>query len=234
MTQPLVSVIVPVHNGKKYLRFALQSVLAQTYRPLEVIIVDDGSTDGSAAVAQSFADIRYLSQPQQGVAVARNRGLSEAAGDCAAFLDQDDLWTPEKLTVQMAFLAAHPDISYSVAHVRHFLEPGTTMPSWLKPELLAEDFPGFFLGNLVTRMAAFAQIGTFDPLYQMGSDSDWFARAKDVGLPMIVHPEALLLKRVHGENHSFETQRSSREILRLLKASIDRRQEQKRENGDAQ
>src|SRR3982751_2380169 len=107
MELPLVSVIIPVHNGAKYLRAALESVLAQTYSPFEVIVVDDGSVDDSGVIAQSFNDVRYIHQANQGVAAARNHGIEAARGDFFAFLDQDDLWTPEKLTFEVDHLLSH-------------------------------------------------------------------------------------------------------------------------------
>src|SRR6187549_3720033 len=110
--RPLVSIIVPVYNGERYLRAALESIFAQTYRPLEVIVVDDGSVDDSGVIAQSFPEVRYIRQENQGVAAARNHGIETARGEFYAFLDQDDLWTPEKLTVQISYLLNDPDLGY--------------------------------------------------------------------------------------------------------------------------
>src|SRR4029079_2498347 len=105
---PLVSVIVPVYNGERYLREALESVFAQTYRAIEVIVVDDGSPDDSGTIGQSFPEVRYIHQTNQGVAAARNNGIEAARGEFFAFLDQDDLWVPEKLNVQVEYFLGHP------------------------------------------------------------------------------------------------------------------------------
>ena len=94
----MISCIVPVYNGERYLAETLQSILGQRVGPLEVIVVDDGSTDGTAGVARRFGSaIRVLHQTNAGPAAARNLGLSEARGDFVAFLDADDLWKPDKL-----------------------------------------------------------------------------------------------------------------------------------------
>lgn len=99
---PLVSIIIPCFNAEKYLREAIESALAQTYQPVEVMVIDDGSTDGSAEVARSFAGrIRLESQSHRGAPAARNRGLGLARGDFIQFLDADDLLDPGKLTHQM-------------------------------------------------------------------------------------------------------------------------------------
>jgi glycosyltransferase involved in cell wall biosynthesis len=95
--KPLVTVIVAVHNGERYLRSALESLHAQDYEPFEVVFVDDGSTDASAAIAREFSGMRYVYQENQGLAAARNAGLSMAAGEFLAYLDDDDLIPPHKL-----------------------------------------------------------------------------------------------------------------------------------------
>src|SRR5437867_2556724 len=108
---PCVSVVIPVYNGERYLADAIQSVLDQTYENFEVIVVDDGSTDESAAVAKRFGEaIRYVHQANGGVSKARNTGIAEARGVYLAFLDQDDLWLPDKLSVQVAYLDSHPEV----------------------------------------------------------------------------------------------------------------------------
>ncbi len=104
---PSISIIIPCYNGAKYLRETLDSVVAQTLPALEVLVVDDGSTDDSAAIAESFGPpVRVIRQPNQGESVARNRGIDEAKGEWVAFLDADDLWRPEKLAVQAKLMVA--------------------------------------------------------------------------------------------------------------------------------
>ena len=106
---PTVSVVIPCYNGAAFLRETLDSVLAQTHAPLEVIVVDDGSTDDSAAIAESYGPpVRVIRQRNQGESVARNRGIDEARGDWIAFIDSDDVWKPGKLERQLA--AAQPDV----------------------------------------------------------------------------------------------------------------------------
>src|SRR3954452_15003770 len=99
--RPLVSAIIPAHNAERFLAAAIDSVLAQTYQPIECIVVDDGSTDGTPAVARSYGDrIRLIPQEQRGVSAARNRGAAEARGELLAFLDADDRWLPERVERQ--------------------------------------------------------------------------------------------------------------------------------------
>ena len=119
--EPLISCIVPVFNGERYLGKALESILKQTYQPLEIIVVNDGSTDGTAAVAARYGDqIHYVRQNNAGAPTARNLGLSVARGEFVAFLDSDDLWHPEKLERQMARFDACPQIDLCVTYVQNF------------------------------------------------------------------------------------------------------------------
>ncbi|HKY43061.1 MAG TPA: glycosyltransferase family A protein [Pyrinomonadaceae bacterium] len=219
---PLVSVIIPVHNGGRYLRAALESVFAQTYRPFEVIVVDDGSTDDSGVIAQSFPEVRYIQQANQGVATARNNGIDAAGGEFFAFLDQDDLWTPEKLRLQIAYLLNHPDVGYTLTQQQFFLDPGAIIPAWFRKELLSEVHTGWVLGTLVVRRSAFEKIGNFATGYSAASDGDWFFRAKATEVPMAVVPELLLLKRIHGANESARAKEILSELRKVVKSSLDR------------
>ena len=109
-----VSVFIPVHNGEKYLAQAIESVLGQTHRELELVVIDDGSTDGSLAIMERYARadrrVRVFTQENRGVTATGNRGLEEARGDWVARLDADDLFFPEKIERQLAFVKRHPDL----------------------------------------------------------------------------------------------------------------------------
>jgi glycosyltransferase involved in cell wall biosynthesis len=223
MSQPLVTVVVPLYNGERYLAFALKSIFGQDYRPLEIIVVDDGSVDGSADIAKSFPEIRYIHQSNQGVAVARNIGIDAARGQFIAFLDQDDSWMPNKLKRQIDYLLKYPQVDCVITKSRFFLEPGIDAPSWLKKDLLLEDYAGYVPSALVVRKTAFAKVGRFDPAYSMGSDSDWFFRAKNCGMSIAVLPETFVHQRIHEANHSYQAQLACSELLKIVKTSIDHR-----------
>jgi glycosyltransferase involved in cell wall biosynthesis len=223
---PLVSVIIPVYNGARYLRAALESVFAQAYRAFEVIVVDDGSTDDSGAIAQSFADVRYLPQTNQGVAAARNHGIDAARGEFFAFLDQDDLWSPEKLQLQVEYLLSHPDVDYTLTQQKYFLDPGGSLPAWFRKDLFDSVHTGWVLGTLVVRRTAFEKVGKFATGYAAANDSDWFFRAKAADLLMSVLPELLLLKRIHEANESARAKEVLSELRKVVKSSLDRQRSQ--------
>ena len=223
--RPLVSVIIPVHNGEAFLADTLESALAQRYGSLEVIAVDDGSTDGSAAVLAAFRDIRTISLANGGVAAARNAGIAAATGDFLAFLDQDDLWLSGKIEAQMALLLQDPTLDYVLTLQRRFLHPGVAAPAWARPETLEAPARGFDPSALLARRSAFDRVGTFDTRFVQASDSDWFFRATDAGLRMAFVPEPLTLRRIHAENNSRFVSDSRREFRRVAMESIRRKRE---------
>jgi glycosyltransferase involved in cell wall biosynthesis len=219
MRSPAVSVVIPVYNGARFLGEALASALGQDLPPLEVIVVDDGSTDATAAVAAGFAGVTYLRQENAGVAVARNTGIAAARGELIALLDADDVWLPEKLRLQAEHLAAHPDEGTVCAHYENFLVPGTSRPAWMTERQLAEPQVGG-ISNFVARAEAFRRVGAFDP--RDPSDIDWGLRARAAGVTMGVVPRVLYRRRVHAGNMTYTADGAAMRF-RALRASIARK-----------
>jgi glycosyltransferase involved in cell wall biosynthesis len=222
VADPGVSVIVPAFNRERYLGAALDSALAQEHRPLEIVVVDNGSTDGTARVARAYPGVRYVRQANRGAAVARNVGIAASRGEILAFLDSDDLWTPDKLRRQVALLRDHPRAGYCLARMRNFLEPGCPRPSWIDDAELARVEVCIGTGTLVARREVFETVGGFDPRYRCGSDTDWFFRAKDAGIGVGFLQEVLLLRRIHDANLSAERGANAPLLARIVKASLDR------------
>jgi glycosyltransferase involved in cell wall biosynthesis len=221
---PLVSVTIPVYNGERFLARALESVLGQDYAALDVTVVDDGSTDGSAAIAARYP-VRCLRRDNGGVAAARNTGIQVARGDLLAFLDQDDVWLPGKLSLQVAHLIERPQLGFVLARQRIVLEPGTARPAWLSAEMLAQDHVGYFPGTLLARRRVFAEVGLFHVAAPPAEGADWFARARDAGVAMAVLPHVLLEKHVHQDNQGHDVARVRAGVLRALHASVRRKRQ---------
>ncbi len=220
---PLVSVIIPVYNGERYLAEAIDSVFAQDYHPFEIIVVDDGSVDDTADIAKLYKDdVRYIYQSNQGHAAAKNTGISVAEGEFIAFLDADDLWAPHKLRAQIGFLIENPEIGYVISRMRVFLEPGARWPYQLDEEYFASDPAGYLPSTLVVKKHVLGEIGTFDTGYRHANDSDWFFRAKDAGVPMAVLQDVLVYRRLHSSNMSYEAKANLSELLRVVRSSVKR------------
>jgi glycosyltransferase involved in cell wall biosynthesis len=228
MSPPLVSCIVPVCNAERYVGEAIESIFAQTYRPLEVIVVDDGSTDTTAKELDRYAGrIVRLWQPNAGPAGARNRGIEAATGDFFALLDADDVWRSEKLTLQMSRFEARPDLDLSVTLMRNFWIPELRAEEErLRGDRLTQTMPGY--QTLLVRRSAFERVGLFDASRSFGSDIDWFVRAREKGVVIEVLPEILVDRRLHRGNRSRLVARGNREErLDIVKAYLDRRRAQR-------
>lgn len=222
MNKSLVSVIIPVKNGERFLASAINSVLEQDYRPLEIIVVDGSSTDSTAKIAKSFKHVRYVRQSGRGLADAWNVGIEAAKGELIAFLDHDDLWAPNKLSTQVGYLVNHPEIQYTIARVKFFLEEGHAIPIGFKKELLDQDQVGRIPGTLVARKHFFDLIGRFSTDLTIAADVDWFVRAKDENSPMAIINKVLLYKRIHSTNLSSNAEVNNQELLKILKRSVER------------
>jgi glycosyltransferase involved in cell wall biosynthesis len=218
----LISVVIPVYNGGKYLAAAIESVLAQTYRPIETVVVDDGSTDDTAKIAQTFREIIYVFQENQGNAVARNTGLAHCTGDLISLLDADDYWPVSKCETQVAYLERHPGLGCVIGKMRNFLDEGVVKPEWIPESMMADDGVALSLGAMLAHRWVFDRIGNFNTLYWHGNDFDWFIRLKEAGIAMGVMPDIFLHRRIHTNNESRKQNVLARERIRVLKASMDR------------
>ncbi|MGB3642249.1 MAG: glycosyltransferase family A protein [Rivularia sp. (in: cyanobacteria)] len=223
-TNPLVSVIIAVYNCEQYLAQAIESVLAQTYKAIEIIIVDDGSTDGSAQVAKSFLpQIKYHFQENRGVAAALNQGISLSQGKLIAFLDSDDLWVADKLTYQMRFFASNPDLEAVFGHVRQFKSPELDEASKQSIHIPVEVIPGYFKGTMLIKREAFERVGWFDSQWKLADFIDWYVRANEQDLRSFMLNNVLVKRRLHKTNMGIRERNSRLEYVCVLKASLDRR-----------
>jgi glycosyltransferase involved in cell wall biosynthesis len=226
MTSKLISCIIPVFNGARYLREAIESIFNQTYRPLEVIVVDDGSTDDPLSVVTSYGEqVKYLRQAHAGPGAARNLGLTEAHGEFVAFLDADDVWHPEKLERQMARFAARPELGLCITHLQNFwISELQEEAAKLRDHRFMQPLPGYGMQTLVSKRTVFDTIGQFNPQLRMGEDTDWFLRAAEQRMVMEVLPEVLAYRRLHHTNLTrVEMIQGRADMIQVFKASLDRR-----------
>ena len=218
----MVSVIIPVYNGERYLAEAIESVLAQTQKPNEMIVVDSESQDNTEKIARSYRQVHYIRDGGRGLANARNMGIDVCRGELIAFLDHDDRWAPNKLKVQVDHLINNPKIQYVNALVKLFLEPGCTLRLGYTKKSLNRVMVGRTPGTLVVRKSLFDRIGRFSTDFVIGCDVEWFTRAKDNNIPMAIIPEVLLYKRLHNTNLSGNVQVNRQELFKIVRQSIVR------------
>jgi glycosyltransferase involved in cell wall biosynthesis len=223
-SRPLVSIIVPVYNGEKYISLAIESILSQTYRPIEVIAINDGSTDSTAECLEAFSpSISIFEQPNQGLPAALNTGLAHATGEMVAFLDADDLWSPEKLALQVAYLESHPEISMLFSYVQQFISP--ELDEEEKKTLVCPNSaePGIHKITILVRRPVFERVGVFNSTYKLGEFLDWYARAEDAGYKSHMLPEVLAMRRVHKSHTTDRSTQAAKGYVQALKAALDRR-----------
>jgi glycosyltransferase involved in cell wall biosynthesis len=223
MEAKLISVIVPAYNGEKYLAWALDSIFAQDYRPIEAVVVDDGSTDATASIARSYPDVRYVYQAHKGLPVARNTGLANCTGELICFLDADDYWPPNKLQIQSAHLAEHPELGCVIGKLLNFLEDGMTRPHWISAPLMTEEGGGWSLGASLVQRWVFDRIGQFNVLYPYCDDLDWLIRLAEAKIPWDILPGVFLHRRIHARNMSKDRDAVTRAEFRIMKAHMDRK-----------
>lgn len=219
-----VSVIVPCYNAAAYLGAALDSLLAQTPPPFEIIVIDDGSSDGSAALAGSYgAPVLCHSQINQGIAGARNQGLRLARGDLIAFLDADDLWPAHSLAVRLAELERTPDLDGVFGLVESFACPNLSAAEIQGLQAIPGIQAGRLAGASLWRRSAFDEVGEFNTSFTVGETMDWVARAEELGLVLGQVPQVVLRRRIHSANTVRKAEQLKADYLRLLRASLTRR-----------
>lgn len=224
----VVSVILPVYNGEKYLAEALESVFSQDYPYLEVIVVDDGSTDRTWEVMQRFAGkIKTVRQQNRGLGASRNAAIQICQGEYFAFLDHDDYWEKTKISKQMQILLAEKEKDPLLfTHVKQFFCPTLTKEEKSKIWFDETEQPGYFAGTLLVSRKRFQEIGCFLEEKVLGEFVDWYLRALEKKIPVQVFPETMLYRRVHQQNMGRQKEQYNRtDYLKILKASLARRRQ---------
>jgi glycosyltransferase involved in cell wall biosynthesis len=225
---PDISVIIPAYNAERFLAAAIDSALQQTLPATEIIVVDDGSTDGTACIVRRYPGVRLLSIAHQGASVARNTGAQGSNGDLLAFLDADDIWLPNKLE-QQAELLEH-DADAGIAACRHRYLFDGPIPGWFRGPTDGSVAPAFLLIPSLIRRTTWEMVGPFDEKLSHGEDGDWLFRAMDSHVRIAVVDEPLMLYRIHGANASANAAGVREGILRTLRSSVQRKREAGRDD----
>jgi glycosyltransferase involved in cell wall biosynthesis len=231
--RPLVSAVIPARNAAAYLPATLASVLGQGYRPLEVVVADDGSSDETGRIAEAHAGVTVMRQVSpSGPAASRNRAIAEAHGRYVAFLDADDLWPSEKLAAQVTFLESHPEVGLLFGNARRFSDGGWTEPSLFERYHFNEQYFGHawrveqavrkllrsnFIptGTVMARKTSLHEAGLFDERFWRCEDWDLWLRLA-ARYPIAYSTAVWKLKRVHKDNLSGDTAAMASDALRVL------------------
>lgn len=231
-----VSVIVPSYNRAAYLPMALESLAAQEgAADLDVIVIDDGSSDDTRERVREFQTacpdlpLRYFYQDHAGISAARNRGILSAEGDWIAFLDSDDLWHPEKLKRQLAYLKEHPLCQIVFARYENFIDLPEGAPDGDQKKI-TELTDHRYLASALVRKELFETNGPFSPELTVGEDTEWVLRNRILGVDTdCCVEETLYFRRVHEDNISLRYMERTKErigsiiALAAYKAKLNRR-----------
>lgn len=202
---PIVSVIIPAYNAEQYIAETLASVVNQTLKDIEVIVVDDGSKDNTAAAVQAFPSVRYVRKTNGGVSAARNHGANLAQGEFLAFLDADDIWHPDKLRQQVLALSQHPECDLCRTHsstkaesLQQFRQAkeSANVDYDTEPNLASSFLdPYFTTSTVMVRRAAFDRVGGFDPKLRIAEDIDFYLKVLAPAPTVLFMKESLVYKR---------------------------------------
>lgn len=232
MKGPLASVVIPAYNAERYIGEAIESVLAQTYSPLELIVVDDGSADRTAELAGAYPEATVIVQENSGPSAARNRGAATASGEFLTFHDSDDAMTPDKLAVQVGYLRDNPSAGCVLAGQELIVEPGAELPFWAegskvpvmmppRPPELADE-PDVHPMTMVVRREAFDLVGQFDESMRAAEDFDWMLRASEEGVEIARLAKVVLRRRIHAASLTQDAAAGRAGLFRAFKGRIDR------------
>jgi glycosyltransferase involved in cell wall biosynthesis len=220
LKQPLISVIIPVYNGEDFIHDAIQCVLDQNYPNLEILVIDDGSTDQTRTKVDGCSDqVTYIHQSNQGPGSARNTGLKFAKGEIIGFLDADDLWSPSRLKKLKDRLDQDSSLDVVLGHTLSKELPGVsgTPENLLRPHILPVFGCGLF------KKQVFDKVGFIDPALHYSEDQDWFIRAKEAKVSMVILKDIVLIRRLHNNNMTSGTNWQDTGILEVLRKSLERR-----------
>jgi glycosyltransferase involved in cell wall biosynthesis len=214
-----IGAAMPVFNGERFVADALRSVLAQRYPVDAVVVVDDGSRDGSVSVASQLGPpVRVVPRAHAGVGAARSHAARLLRTDVLVVMDADDLLTPWSVDSRMRVLSARPEVDIVFGQVRSFSECRDG-----RPLAVDEPRPGHTVGAMLIRRVAFERVGPFTAGLHVAEGLDWLLRAHELGLVEATVNDQVLWRRVHDTNNSLAERRSLNEFPRVLKASLDRR-----------
>jgi glycosyltransferase involved in cell wall biosynthesis len=214
----LVSVIMPAYNAAEHIAEALESALAQDWRPLEIVVVDDGSTDDTAAIVARYPDVVYVRQENQGPSAARNAAAEHSSGEFVANFDSDDLLPTTSVSDQAGFLLAHPEVGAVFGR-----QEWMNAPDWMARDTVYGDVDGIPLSSVMFRRNVFFDLGGYDTSFVHGEDMDLLVRMRERGIAYHVIPEIVLYRRYQAS--SLTGGRAPHEpLLRSLRAKLARQE----------
>ena len=221
--KPLISVMMPTYNNAKYIKQAIESIYAQNYDNIEIIVVDDGSTDNTKEIVQQYKDIKYFYIEHKGIPFARNLVLEKSKGEYIAILDSDDYWLPEKLNTQMQYFKEHPDCEIVFTKFKNIIDNEKIRNDRITiNEKNREEKEKKYLPTALIKKSLFEKYGVFDEDFQTGEDSELMFRFEKNGVNLNHYVATILyIRRLHGNNITLRVrQKYSKYLMKVLRKGI--------------
>ncbi|EWT04288.1 hypothetical protein N864_02135 [Intrasporangium chromatireducens Q5-1] len=212
----LVTVVVPAFNAEQFLGDALRALAAQDYPQVEIVVVDDGSSDQTNELATRTPGVHLVTQENAGPSAARNTGMAVGNGEFFTFCDADDRFRADKVSKQVRYLREHPEVGCVLVHHQTFFESDVTRPEWLTDE------DGVQPQSAMVRREVVDQIGGFDPTYRFTEGFEWLGRMRDAGIGIGVLADVCVDRRIHHTNMSYERADLQHNMLRSLRDRLER------------
>jgi glycosyltransferase involved in cell wall biosynthesis len=220
---PLISVMMPTYNNAKYIKQAIESIYAQNYDNIEIIVVDDGSTDNTKEIVQQYKDIKYFYTEHKGIPFARNLVLEKSKGEYIAVLDSDDYWLPNKLNTQMQYFKDHPDCEIVFTKYKNIIDNENIKNDRITiNEKNREEKEKKHLPTALIKKSLFEKHGVFDEDFQTGEDSELIFRFEKNGVNLNHFIDTnLYIRRLHGNNITLIVrQKYSKYLMKVLRKGV--------------
>jgi glycosyltransferase involved in cell wall biosynthesis len=225
-SSPLVSVVITVYNGAPYLGEAIESALTQTHPNVEVVVVDDGSDDGSDRVATGYPVVFDRLPERGGIGAARNRAVELTSGEFLTFLDADDRFPPQKLVTQLDAFEADPSLEVVYGHVSEFVSPDVPPEEAARIRSAVSRSESHLSGVMLIRRAAYDRVGPWAEGLKVGTGVQWYMRSVEQHLNTLVLDEVLLERRLHRANNGLREANHRSQYVSIVKEALDRRRAQ--------
>lgn len=230
---PTITVIIPAYNAAKYIALALDSIYAQTLKPNEVIVVDDGSSDNTMEIVSAYQQtISLIQQTHKGAAAARNAGVAASSCEFIAFLDADDLWVEQRLELQMHAFSNNTDLDICFGKFENFFSDELSDSERAGLALPKGQISGASPVSMLARREVFCAIAPFDEQLKVGEFIDWLSRLRDTGCKEIELPQTLFFRRIHQNNTSRNSDSKHLDYLSVVKAALARKKQASKGPGD--
>jgi glycosyltransferase involved in cell wall biosynthesis len=229
LSDPTVGVVMPARDAERYIGAAIESVLEQGVAGTELVLVDDGSTDRTAAIGESYGPpVTVLRREPSGPAAARNAGLRHLLTDLVGFLDADDLWPQGSLAVRVEALVADPEADMCFGHMIQFISPDLPAEEQRRLHVDPRPQPAWASSAMLARRSVFERVGLLPEHRRVGDFLEWLVGARNAGLRSLMLEQVVMHRRLHLSNLTRREPEANAHYLAVVRAELARRRAERK------